>query len=119
MCVYWKYQQRTIKTNSLLNLLINDISERSVPQLLSIKGEWTFLFLMIGLCNSSAKSWFEIFSFLILLPRAYFFPVACVGKLLDHSNEEDFLWRGLFATALCAAAFLTCIVLLTYMYASL
>ena len=58
------------KRNSLLNLLINGISARSLPQILSIKGEYTFQFsnfLIIGLCNSSAKSkglWFIIFSFL-------------------------------------------------------
>ena len=58
------------KPNSLLNLLINGISARSLPQILSIKGEYTFQFsnfLIIGLCNSLAKSkglWFVIFSFL-------------------------------------------------------
>ena len=47
------------KRNSLLNLLINGISARPLPQILSIKGEYTFQFsnvLIIGLCNSSAKS---------------------------------------------------------------
>ena len=41
--------------NPLLNLLIISISARSAPQILSIKGEFTFLllkFLIIGLCNS-------------------------------------------------------------------
>ena len=45
----------------LLNLLINYISARAAPQILSIKGECTFLFLnflMIGLRNSSVNSLF-------------------------------------------------------------
>ena len=49
------------KQISLLNLLINCISTRSVPKILSMKGDCTFLFfniLIIGLCNSSIKSWF-------------------------------------------------------------
>ena len=52
----------------LLNLLIDCISARSGPQVLSIKGECTFLFIKFsdGLCNSSANSLFQIFSFLIL-----------------------------------------------------
>ena len=61
--------------NPLLNLLINCISARSVHQILSIKGDCTFLllhFLIIGLCNSSANSLFEIFSFLIPLPEAFY-----------------------------------------------
>ena len=44
----------------LLNLLINCISARSAPQLLSIEGEYTFRFsnfLIIGFCNSSANSY--------------------------------------------------------------
>ena len=56
--------------NSLLNLLINCISARSAPQILSIKVECTFLFLnflIIGLCNSYANSLLEIISFLIRL----------------------------------------------------
>ena len=50
--------------NILLNLLINCISAKSAPQILSIKGECTFLlsfFLIIGLCNSSANSYKEYF----------------------------------------------------------
>ena len=68
--------------NPLLNLLINCISARSAPQILSIKGDSTFLllnFIITGLCNSSANSCvaefkgrlFEIFSFLILLPEVF------------------------------------------------
>ena len=53
---------------SLLNLLINCISTRSAPQItLSLKDEYTFRFsdfLIIGLCNSSANSWFGITQFL-------------------------------------------------------
>ena len=48
----------------LLNLLIDWISARSAPQMLSIKGEYTFLssnFLIIGLSNSSANSLFDTF----------------------------------------------------------
>ena len=51
----------------LLDLLINWISARSAPQILSIKGQYAFRFLnflIIGLCNSSPNSWFDIFSFL-------------------------------------------------------
>ena len=65
--------------NPLLNLLINCISARSAPQILCIKGECTFLFLnflIIGLCNSSANTLFEIFSFLIPLPANLFARVA-------------------------------------------
>ena len=50
--------------NPLLNLPINCISARSAPKIFSIKGECTFLFLnfvVIGLCNSSANSLFQIF----------------------------------------------------------
>ena len=52
--------------NSLLNLLINCISANSAPQMLSMKGECTFLlinFLLFALCNSSANSLLEIFLF--------------------------------------------------------
>ena len=54
--------------NPLLNLLINCISARSTPQILSIKGECTFLFsnfLIIGFCNSSVSYLLEIVLFLI------------------------------------------------------
>ena len=42
--------------------------------MLSIKSKRTFLFLsflMIGLCNSSANSLFEVVSFLIPPPKVY------------------------------------------------
>ena len=64
---------------SLLNLLVNCISARSVPQILSIKDECAFSFLnflITGLCNSSANSLFEIFSFLIPIPANLFARVA-------------------------------------------
>ena len=56
-----------------LKLFINCISARSAPQVLPIRGECTFLslnILLIGLCNYSA-TFFEIFSFLILLPEVF------------------------------------------------
>ena len=67
----------------VLNLLINCILARLAPQILSMKGEGTFLFLnflVIGLCNSSGYScvtkfkgrWFEILSFLIALSEAFY-----------------------------------------------
>ena len=61
--------------NTLSNLLINCISARSAPQILSIKGKCTFLLLnfpIIGLCNSSANSLLEIFSFSIPLPELFY-----------------------------------------------
>ena len=45
--------------NPLSSLVINCISARSAPQILSMKGECTFIFLnvlIIGLCNSSTNS---------------------------------------------------------------
>ena len=57
----------------LSNLLINCISARSAPQILSIKDECTFRFLnfvIMGLCNSSANLVFEKLSFLTPLPEA-------------------------------------------------
>ena len=68
--------------NPLLNLLINYISARSAPQILSIKGDCTFLFLnflIIGLCNSSANCWSDIFSFLIPLPEVFL-----LKRIIDH-----------------------------------
>ena len=50
--------------NPLLNLLINCISRRSAPQILSIKSGCVFHFsnvLIIGLCNSSANSLLVLF----------------------------------------------------------
>ena len=75
--------------NHFLNLLINYISARSTPQILSIKVECGFIFLnflIIGLFNYSAtfcvrseilatqrkseRIWSDVFSFLIPLPEA-------------------------------------------------
>ena len=50
----------------LLNLLINYIFAKFSPQILSVKGECTFLslnFVIIGLCNSCANSLLDIISF--------------------------------------------------------
>ena len=55
------------KRITLLNSLIICISARPAPQILSIKDEHTFRFLnylVIGLCNCSAISLFDIFRFL-------------------------------------------------------
>ena len=46
------------KRNSSLNLLVNGISARSAPEILSLKDDYTFFisgFVIIGLCNSSAN----------------------------------------------------------------
>ena len=59
--------------NPLFNLLINYISARSAPQILSIKGDCALNFLIIGLCNSSAGSLLEIISYVIPQPGAFFF----------------------------------------------
>ena len=59
----------------LLNLLINYILARSAPKILSIKGDFTFLFsnlLIIDLCKSSANSFFDIFSFLIAPEKVFY-----------------------------------------------
>ena len=48
-------------------MFINSISARSAPKVWSMKGKCTFLFsnsLIIGLCNISANSLFDIFSIL-------------------------------------------------------
>ena len=57
-----------------MNLLINCISGRLAPHILSIKNECTFVFLkflMIGLCNSPVNSLLEIFSFLTGPPEVF------------------------------------------------
>ena len=69
--------QMSIKQNlnPLLNWLINCISARSAPQILSLQGKCTFLFLnflILGLCNFSVNSLFGIFSFLIRLPEVFY-----------------------------------------------
>ena len=79
----------------LLNLLISCISARSVPQILSIKGDCIFLFsnfLIIGLCNSFANSLLEIFSFLITLPEVFLSKMyrALKQDLFDIHHISDF-----------------------------
>ena len=83
-----------IKTNCFINFVANCISARTAPQILSVKVECTFVFLnflIIGLRNSSANVWFEIFSFLIPQPEADLSRVAHVAKVSDRANEADFL----------------------------
>ena len=84
----------------LLNLLINYISVRSAPQILSIEDQCTFLFLnflIIGLRNSSANSLFEIISILKSLPPNFI----RVDKVSDRKVsdralvEESFLSKDL------------------------
>ena len=63
------------KQISLVNLLINSISAKSAPQILSIKGDCTFLllnFLIIGLCNSSVNCCYHILSCLIPVSEVFF-----------------------------------------------
>ena len=70
------------KRISLLNLLINCISSRSAPQILSIKGDYLFLLLNLlitGLRNSAVNSLLNIFSFLIQLPEVFL-----SKKRIDH-----------------------------------
>ena len=58
--------------NPSLNLLNNCICAKSAPQILSRKSECIFIFsnvLIIGLCNSSAKTLLEIISFLNVQPE--------------------------------------------------
>ena len=77
----------------LLNLLINCISARSAPQILSIKGEYTFIFLnflIAGLCNFSANSLLEIFP--IPLPKVH---LSGVAKVFDCARKADFLSKNL------------------------
>ena len=60
------------KRIDLLNLLINCISARSAPQILSIKDDCTFLLLNFqinGLFNSSVNFLLDIFLFLIAPPE--------------------------------------------------
>ena len=48
--------------------------------MLSMKDEYTFLFLIIGLCNSFANFLLDMISFLIALPKADL-PASEVGFL--------------------------------------
>ena len=57
--------------NSFIILLMNCISARSAPQILSLKDEYTFLlfkFLNNWFVQFSTNCWFYLISFLIPLP---------------------------------------------------
>ena len=71
------------------------MSLRSASQMLSIKGECTFLFLnflIIGLHSSSADSLLEIILFLILQPEVFYQNVYKPLKqdLFDINHISDF-----------------------------
>ena len=79
--------------NLLWNLLINCISARSAPQILSIKGHFTFLLinlLITVMHNSYANSLSDVVSFLIAdlfaslatLPEVFF-----IKKFIDHWSK--------------------------------
>ena len=56
------------KQNPLFYLLINCLSTRLAPQLLSLKDDYTLHFLnfiITGICNFPANCWFVIISLLI------------------------------------------------------
>ena len=84
--------------NPLLNVLFNCISARSAPQILSMKGECTFLllrFLIIDLCNSYANSLLEIFSISNTIIRSFlikknFFIEALKQDLFDINHILGF-----------------------------
>ena len=81
------------KRISLLNMLINCISVRSAPQILSIIDEYTFLFffnfLITGLHNSSVNYLFEIFSFL----TANIFHVAQMSNRASKRHHQKFFYK--------------------------
>ena len=83
--------------NPLLNLLINCIPAKSAPQIVSIKGDCTFLFLnflIIGLCGSSANSLFEIVLLLIPLPEVVLSKKSfCLIPLPCHVENKVYLVR--------------------------
>ena len=85
MYICYKCQLNIIKKRvPLLNLLINCISARWAPGILSIKYECKFLFLtflIIGFWNPSDNSLFKMFSFLIQLPEVF---LSKVYKPLKH-----------------------------------
>ena len=63
------------KSKSIINLLINCMPAKSVPQILTIKDGCTFRFanfLVRGWCSSSAKSVFCMTSFLTALPAVFY-----------------------------------------------
>ena len=71
------------------NFLINCISARIAPQILSLKDECTFLlfsFLIIFVCNYPANFMLEIFSFLIA-PQEVFLS----KKIINHSSKAPLI----------------------------
>ena len=76
--------------NPLFNLLINCISTRSAPQTLSIKVQCSFL--IIRLCNSSANSLFQIFSFLI----ADLFRIAKVSNRASVAAPTEAFYQKIY-----------------------
>ena len=81
--------------NPLLNLLINCIPARSVPQILPIKDYCNFSFsnvVIIGLCNLSVNCWFGIFSLLTA-------DLSLAAKVSDRARvtalPEEFLSKKL------------------------
>ena len=95
-CIFTENINNThYKTNFSIRLLINSISAISSPQILSVKDEYIFLFLnflITDLCNSSANSLFEMFSFLTLLPENLFAHVAEVfyQKIYKPLKQDHF-----------------------------
>ena len=78
--------------NPLLYLLIDCISVRSAPQILSIKDYYTFCFpsLLIGLFNSSANCWFDIFS---LLSALFIKKVITIDRIPRWHRSCFILWQ--------------------------
>ena len=82
----------------LLNLIINLLPARLAPQMLSINGDYNFHFsnfLLIGLCNSFANFWFEIFSILTAPPEADLSPdlsdLSIINALSHNTLSEAVL----------------------------
>ena len=71
------------------------MSTKSALQILPLKDEDTFCFsnlLIIGLCNSSAKSWFDIISLLTASPEVFYWKTSKASKqdLFDIYHILDF-----------------------------
>ena len=75
--------------NHLLNLLINCMSAKCAPpQMLCVKGKYTFLFsnfLIIGFCSFFANSLLEIISFLTTPPENF---LQKICKPLNQVNVD-------------------------------
>ena len=79
--------------NPLLNLLINCICARSVPQILYIKDDCIFLFsnfVITGMCNSSPNSLLDSISFLIALSQDFSSKI-CKPLKRVHVDIHDIL----------------------------